>query len=241
MTHHLPALYLLLATHVLSIPITNVSLLEVLASRPCQEWVLNKKRAAGARFLQSDWRRAGDSGLSRCERPIRYGPYGPCALRWQSAFALFAAPRSLGFESTRGQQKSEPQGLASCNQTGGELGIRTPDSLWGEYSLSRRAPSASRSALRNSQMMIAHFRQTAQASEKLSANSDTQCSKPAGSAYRPLEAAPNRPPLHITRLLMRKKRRFARVQPRYAKMIGPCNPIRRKTPRPPRCCRDAPE
>ena len=56
------------------------------------------------------------------------------------------------------------------NQTGGELGIRTPDSLWGEYSLSRRAPSASRSALRNSQMMIAHFRQTAQAGGKLSAN-----------------------------------------------------------------------
>ena len=33
---------------------------------------------------------------------------------------------------------------------GGELGIRTPDTRCGVYSLSRRAPSASRSALRNS-------------------------------------------------------------------------------------------
>ena len=33
-------------------------------------------------------------------------------------------------------------------KSGGELGIRTPDTLWGVYSLSRRAPSASRSALR---------------------------------------------------------------------------------------------
>ena len=38
--------------------------------------------------------------------------------------------------------------------TGGELGIRTPEGLCGPYSLSRRAPSASRSALRNSRSIV---------------------------------------------------------------------------------------
>ncbi len=44
--------------------------------------------------------------------------------------------------------KKRPERGAHTLKSGGELGIRTPDTLWGVYSLSRRAPSASRSALR---------------------------------------------------------------------------------------------
>jgi hypothetical protein len=47
--------------------------------------------------------------------------------------------------------------LGSAEQSGGELGIRTPDRACALYSLSRRAPSASRSALRTScQSIILH-------------------------------------------------------------------------------------
>ena len=49
--------------------------------------------------------------------------------------------------------RKEPEsasGFGLAASTGGELGIRTPDTRCGVYSLSRRAPSASRSALRNS-------------------------------------------------------------------------------------------
>ena len=51
-------------------------------------------------------------------------------------------------------QKRAPNGTLLQIRTGGELGIRTPDALLVAYSLSRRAPSASRSALRNSRSIV---------------------------------------------------------------------------------------
>ncbi len=62
----------------------------------------------------------------------------------------------MGFESVRANKKAghEDPLLKSNWRRAGDSNPRFP---FGEYSLSRRAPSASRSALRNSQMIIAHF------------------------------------------------------------------------------------
>ena len=67
----------------------------------------------------------------------------------RSAGILFA--RRCGFCFSFSQPrayKKRPKWGVRALKSGGELGIRTPDTLWGVYSLSRRAPSASRSALR---------------------------------------------------------------------------------------------
>ena len=56
-------------------------------------------------------------------------------------------PRA-GIARRTGTRKSPPRDARDgLEQSGGELGIRTPDRICILYSLSRRAPSASRSAL----------------------------------------------------------------------------------------------
>lgn len=113
----------------------------------------NKKRplscdnSGGASFrLAESWGFAGRLAppSSRCAPAALAGFAGKRLRRFPSSTPL------TRFESMGRKQKKRAPWARFSILTGGELGIRTPEGLCGPYSLSRRAPSASRSALRNS-------------------------------------------------------------------------------------------
>ena len=68
-----------------------------------------KKRAVWARF---SYRPGGERGIRRATGaalpPLR--ACGACGLRWKTAYAVSSAPHPRGFESMRGQRKSEQLG-----------------------------------------------------------------------------------------------------------------------------------
>ena len=122
------------------------------------------KRASWARFLTST---GGELGIRRAAGaallPLR--ACGACGLRWKTAppFPQLRTPNGVRIHGAA--TKKRASWARFLISTGGELGIRTPEGLCGPYSLSRRAPSASRSALRNSQTIITHFRGLDQGAE----------------------------------------------------------------------------
>ncbi len=81
-----------------------LSLATPMGSNPCSG---NKKRAARARFLNSD---GGGGGIRGGCAADRCGPGGPCALRWQMLSA-FAQLRALpGSNPCRGNKKASRTG-----------------------------------------------------------------------------------------------------------------------------------
>ena len=94
-------------------------------------------------FRQSGPKRSTPNG--KRSTPNGKPAAGSC-LRWPMFSHEIRIPRRLPYAKS----PHPPRGCGLAVATGGELGIRTPDTRCGVYSLSRRAPSASRSALRNS-------------------------------------------------------------------------------------------
>ena len=120
----------------------------------------NSSGSASFRLAES-WGFAGRLAppSSRCAPAALAGFAGKRLRRFLSSAPL------TRFESMGRKQKKRASWARFLISTGGELGIRTPEGLCGPYSLSRRAPSASRSALRNSQTIITHFRGLDQGTE----------------------------------------------------------------------------
>ncbi len=105
--------------------------------------------ARGRGHHAADWKQPWKEGL--CELAGGYSAVSTEGVLAHARNAGFLFARRHGFCFPFPQPrayKKRPERGAHTLKSGGELGIRTPDTLWGVYSLSRRAPSASRSALR---------------------------------------------------------------------------------------------
>ena len=110
---------------------------------------------------KSNWRRAGDSGMRAHAAPLRRLRALRAAL--DNAYAL-PQLRTLSGSNPRlpSKRKKDARVDVLSKSNWRRAGDSNPRCPFGAYSLSRRAPSASRSALRNSRNIIPHSDPTAQ-------------------------------------------------------------------------------
>lgn len=123
-------------------------------SNPQRPFSIIKKGPRWDPSLKLNWRRAGDvRACYACPPASKPGGFSPTGYK-RFRVCLTPVPSRVRIPSLLSPHKKGPKWDPSSNSYWRRAGDSNPRCPFGAYSLSRRAPSASRSALRNSRSIV---------------------------------------------------------------------------------------
>lgn len=123
-------------------------------SNPQRPFSIIKKGPQWDPSLKLNWRRAGDvRACYACPPASKPGGFSPTGYK-RFRVCLTPVPSRVRIPSLLSPHKKGPKWDPSSNSYWRRAGDSNPRCPFGAYSLSRRAPSASRSALRNSRSIV---------------------------------------------------------------------------------------
>lgn len=123
-------------------------------SNPQRPFSIIKKGPRWDPSLKINWRRAGDvRACYACPPASKPGGFSPTGYK-RFRVCLTPVPSRVRIPSLLSPHKKGPKWDPSSNSYWRRAGDSNPRCPFGAYSLSRRAPSASRSALRNSRSIV---------------------------------------------------------------------------------------
>lgn len=123
-------------------------------SNPQGPFSIIKKGPRWDPSLKLNWRRAGDvRACYACPPASKPGGFSPTGYK-RFRVCLTPVPSRVRIPSLLSPHKKGPKWDPSSNSYWRRAGDSNPRCPFGAYSLSRRAPSASRSALRNSRSIV---------------------------------------------------------------------------------------
>ena len=123
-------------------------------SNPQRPFSIIKKGPRWDPSLKLNWQRAGDvRACYACPPASKPGGFSPTGYK-RFRVCLTPVPSRVRIPSLLSPHKKGPKWDPSSNSYWRRAGDSNPRCPFGAYSLSRRAPSASRSALRNSRSIV---------------------------------------------------------------------------------------